>query len=238
MKPLENNTRVVQFTAGRGPAECCWVVAKVLKFFLEDLKAHRLTYEVLDRQAGPENGTLQSATVNIVGDIPLGFLESWLGTIQWIGKSEYRKFHKRKNWFVGLFVLETATQRTVLEKDLKFQAMRSSGPGGQHVNKTNSAVRVTHLPTGVSVQVMDSRSQHQNKKIARERLQAKLNETHREALRKEVEQQWENHLQLTRGNPVRVFTGADFKPKKEKRKHKVKRQQDKMELKKRGYYED
>ncbi|MDC8002928.1 peptide chain release factor H [Aureisphaera galaxeae] len=229
---MKKKSQIIQLTAGRGPAECCWVVSQVLKFFVEDLKAHRLSYEVLDRQKGPENSTLQSATVQVEGEIPEGFIESWLGTIQWIGKSEYRKFHKRKNWFIGMFALETTTETALLEKDLKFQAMRSSGPGGQHVSKTNSAVRVMHIPTGVSVQVMDSRSQHQNKKIARERLKAKLNASHRETLKKQIEQQWENHLQLTRGNPIRVFTGSDFKPKKVKKTNKAKRQQDKMELKK------
>ncbi|GAB5398867.1 MAG: peptide chain release factor H [Aureisphaera sp.] len=230
---MKKRSQVIQLTAGRGPAECCWVVAQVLKFFVEELKAKGLAYEVIHRQLGPENGTLQSATVQISGDIPLGFLESWLGTLQWIGKSEFRKFHKRKNWFVGMFLLETLAEPTLLDKDLKFQAMRSSGPGGQHVNKTNSAIRVVHIPTGINVQVMDSRSQHQNKKIALQRLQLKLAAMRQENVRQQVEQQWENHLQLTRGNPVRVFTGSDFKPKKVKKTNKAKRQQDKMELKRR-----
>ncbi len=208
MRSDSTNTRIVQITAGRGPAECCLVVSKVLPVFCKEAKTHGLVYEELDRQKGPENRTLQSVVLSVKGAKSDTFLAGWLGTIQWIGTSPYRKFHKRKNWFIGIFSHTPAVQTAMRESDLKFQAMRSSGPGGQHVNKTNSAVRVTHIPTGLSVQVMESRSQHQNRKIAVQRIKEKLDLEQWEQLRQEAEQQWENHLSLTRGNPIRIFREA------------------------------
>ena len=153
-------TKILQITAGRGPAECGWVVAQVLKCFLKEVKDQKMTYAILQRTTGSENGTIQSVTVQLEGTNLSAFLTTWLGTIQWIGTSTFRKYHKRKNWFIGCYELEQSQITTVSEKDISFQAMRSSGPGGQNVNKVNSAVRAIHTPTGIQVVAMDSRSQH------------------------------------------------------------------------------
>ena len=117
------------------------------------------------------------------------------------------------------------------EKDISFQTMRSTGPGGQNVNKVNSSVRAIHNSTGVQVVAMDSRSQHQNKKLAIARLKEKVNESNLEQLKERMTDQWENHLNLQRGNPVRVFKGTDFKHQKENKSFKPKRQKLKNDLK-------
>lgn len=217
-------TKIIQITSGRGPVECCWVVAQVLKQFLEDIKAAKIKYTLLHRALGIENGTLQSATVQLQGKELESFLEGWLGTIQWIGESSFRKLHKRRNWFIGIYEIIETEQTTLKEADIKFQAIRSSGPGGQHVNKVSSAIRATHTKTGMQVLVMDSRSQHQNKKIALNRLQEKVVEYNTEQLKASVQNQWKNHLNLERGNPIRIFTGTDFKTQKINRSYKSKRQ--------------
>jgi len=204
-------TKIIQITAGRGPAECCWVVAQVLKLFLEEIKNNGFIYHVLQRDKGLENGTVQSATIQLKGKEIDTFLSSWLGTIQWIGTSTFRKHHKRKNWFIGMYEVEQTQRVALKEKDISFQAMRSSGPGGQNVNKVNSAVRATYNPTGDQVVVMDSRSQHQNKKIAIERLKEKVNQSQLDNIKKSLSDQWENHLSIQRGNPIRIFKGTDLK---------------------------
>ena len=155
--------KIIQITSGRGPAECTWVVAQVLKKVLQEAETLGLEVTVLQREAGSENGTVASAMVQIIGNEAEEFVASWVGTIQWIGKSTFRKFHKRSNWFIGIFGVDTIQSNTFSEKDIQYQAMRSSGAGGQHVNKVSSAIRATHIPTGISVVSMDSRSQHQNK---------------------------------------------------------------------------
>ena len=228
-------TKTIQITAGTGPAECCWVVAQVLKHMVSDLKQSKLSYLILERTKGPENGTLQSATLRIEGKNLDELLAPWLGTIKWIGTSSFRKLHKRKNWFVGVNLLETNTPLQIELKDVKFQAIRSSGPGGQHANKVSSAVRATHLQTGISVLVMDSRSQHQNKKLALQRLQQKVAEYNLQQLSKAVQDQWKKHSQLERGSPVRVFKGNDFKAQQQQKNYKKQRQKLKNDLNKKQW---
>lgn len=227
-------TKIIQLTAGKGPVECSWVVAQVLKQMLQTLKAANINHTVLHRVQGTENGTLQSASLQLQGKGLEAFLKDWLGTVQWIGTSTYRKFHKRKNWYIGIFEVQdpqNSNTASLNEQEVRYQAIRSSGPGGQHANKVSSAVRATHIKTGIQVLVTDSRSQHQNKKTALKRLQEKLALHQQEQLTNALQQQWQQHLQLQRGNPVRVFSGTDFKPKKQPKKYKTKRQELKQNLK-------
>lgn len=222
--------KIIQITAGRGPAECTWVAAQVLKKILEEAQENQLETNVLQREAGQENGTVASALLVIKGKLASEFVQSWVGTIQWIGQSSFRKMHKRKNWFIGVFEVESLQLKTLSEKDIQYQAMRSSGAGGQHVNKVSSAIRATHLPTGISIVAMDSRSQHQNKKLATERLVEKFKVFELEQLKQQVANQWENQLHVQRGNPTRTFKGSDFKKEKAVKNYKSERQQLKQQL--------
>lgn len=226
------DTKLIQFTAAKGPAECAWVVAKVLKIFIQEIQKQQCLYEIIQKENGIENGTVQSVVIRLEGLKLASFLQNWLGTIQWIGTSTFRKYHKRKNWFIGCFEITDVKEQKLEETDIEFQAIRSSGPGGQHVNKVSSAIRAKHIPTGVQVLISESRSQHQNKKIAVERLKEKLAEQHLEELRNTEKTYWENHLSLQRGNPVKVFEGTDFKQQKENKSYKTKRNQLKNDLRK------
>jgi peptide chain release factor len=207
-------TKIIQLTAAKGPAECAWVVAKILPVLLKEVKENNIKHQIIQKQNGLQNRTIQSVSIRLEGKNSAVFIQNWLGTIQWIGTSKFRKYHKRKNWFIGCFEIENQQQQKVNLQDIEFQAIRSSGPGGQHVNKVSSAVRAKHIPTGTQVLVSESRSQHQNKKKAIERLQEKVIQNYWESIKNVEEQQWENHWNLQRGNPVRVFKGDDFKSKK------------------------
>lgn len=222
--------KIIQITAGRGPAECTWVVAQVLKKVLEEAQEQQLEAILLQREVGQENGTVETASIAIKGKNAAQFVSSWVGTIQWIGQSQFRKMHKRKNWFIGIFEIEPQNNGCVSENDIQYQAMRSSGAGGQHVNKVSSAIRATHIPTGIAVVSMDSRSQHQNKKLATERLLKKLEDETLQQLKNHVGKQWENQLNIERGNPVRVFTGSTFKKNKADKSYKGIRQKLKTDL--------
>lgn len=224
-------TKIIQITSGRGPAECCWVVAKVLKFFIKEIENNQIKYEIIYREAGSENGAIQSVTLQLQGENLSLFLKDWLGTIQWIGASTFRKFHKRKNWFIGCFEVEYSRTLKISTSEIQFQAIRSSGPGGQHVNKVSSAIRALHIPTGIQVVAMDSRSQHQNKKIAIQRLQEKVAEFNAQQLQNNIADQWKNHLNLQRGNPVKVFKGSDFKKQNINKSYKANRKELKNNLK-------
>jgi peptide chain release factor len=199
------NKIYLQITSGRGPAECCRVVAKVTELILKDAGRVGLISEVIDREEGELNRTLLSAVISVSGDNVDEFASSWVGTIQWIAKSPYRKFHKRKNWFIGVQRLNISGKTDWDENEVQFQTMKASGPGGQHVNKTESAVRAIHKLSGVSVTVSDNRSQMMNKKAALERLRIKLIARDAENTLIEVKENWQNHNVLQRGNPIKTI---------------------------------
>src|ERR1700748_536952 len=97
---------IIQITAGRGPVECCRVVAKVQERMLADARKNAIETEVLENKKGDLKGTLLSATILAKGHHLQAFVKEWRGTIQWIAPSPYRKFHKRKNWFVGVEIFD------------------------------------------------------------------------------------------------------------------------------------
>jgi peptide chain release factor len=205
--------RIIQITSGRGPAECALAVTKITAILVKEANQQQLVATYLPSTTAASD----SIFIEIKGTDKQGiqaFIESWLGSIQWVCSSPLRPKHKRKNWFIGIFETEPREQAVLWEeKDFAYQAIRSSGAGGQHVNKVSSAVRITHLPTGLQVIAMDSRSQHQNKKLAKERLLLKLEqfkENHAELVEKQT---WMNQLQIVRGNPTRLFIGPQFKQK-------------------------
>jgi peptide chain release factor len=223
--------KLIQITSGRGPLECQWVVAKVLKAFLEEAKHNKIDYEIIHRENGDENLTLRSVTILLKSKNVNEFLKNWLGSICWIGKSTFRKLHKRSNWFIGIFELEGLEKINFNEKDIQFQTTRSQGSGGQNVNKVNTAVRATHIPTGQSVFVQDTRSQLENKKLSIQRLKEKVLEQNIIQLQKIMQETWNNHLQVQRGNPIRTYSGTDFKKNYQERSFKKERNKLKNELK-------
>lgn len=203
---MGNNNKVyLQITSGRGPVECCRVVALVVEKIMEQAPRLGLKTEVVEREEGEMNRTLHSAILSIEGSKCEEIVDEWEGTIQWIGQSPYRIYHKRKNWFVGVKSFTPKELSAIDTKCITYQTLRSSGPGGQHVNKTESAVRATHAPSGLSVTASDQRSQLQNKKLATERLLIKLSAWNEEQTMQEAQKNWTNHNNLQRGNPVKVI---------------------------------
>ena len=211
------NTIILQITSGRGPAECCWVVAQILRFMMGEAKKRGLTYELLQKEKGPERETLHSATLQLKGKGVDPFTKEWIGSILWVGRSPYRPYHKRKNWFVAVNELKLIQEKiNIPDQDIAYQAIRSGGPGGQHVNKVSTAIRATHIPSKLNVLASDSRSQLQNKKLAKERLTQLLQLDRLQEKEQKEKDDWQNHNSLQRGNPVKVFEGGGFRL---KRKH-------------------
>lgn len=200
-----NNKIYLQITSGRGPAECCRVVALVLEKILAQAKKKGLTVDILERELGDINRTLFSAVISLEGNKSEEIVDEWEGTVLWIAQSPYRIYHKRKNWFVGIKSFTPSELGDIDTKYITYQTLRSSGAGGQHVNKTETAVRAIHAPSGLSVTASDQRSQHQNKKLATERLLIKLSAWDEEQAMQKAQENWSNHNNLQRGNPVKII---------------------------------
>ena len=202
---------ILHLTSGKGPAECRWVVARLAEAFADEAARIGVTCEVLDAQ----DELPASLLMRVSGDGALAFVRERTGTVLWIGESPFRPRHKRRNWFVGVALAPMPEDVPDLrDSDIDFQAMRASGPGGQHVNKTDSAVRATHRPTGLVATAQEQRSQHANRKLAKLKLAMLLDERRSGASDDVRHEQWSVHQQLERGNPVRIYTGPKFKLRK------------------------
>lgn len=198
-------------TSGRGPAECRIAVRGVLRALLAAAEAAGLDADAVEGHDPDGNGPF-SALVMVHGPGSDAFARGWTGTMQWIAQSPVRPHHKRKNWFVGIVPLppRAGTPAKLDARDVRFDSFRAGGPGGQHQNKTESAVRATHTPTGLSVTAREERSQHRNKALALERLAALLSAGEELAALAEQQRTQAAHDSLERGRPVRRFKGAAF----------------------------
>lgn len=208
----------VQLSAGRGPVECQLAVVKLAAEMARRAEAAGFDAEAVDVVEGEERGTALSALLKIEGEGAAAFARGWRGSVQWIWQSTYRPGHKRKNWFVGVEVLggvePMAAATRIDARDVTFESMRASGAGGQHVNKTESAVRATHKPTGLVATAREERSQAMNKKLALARLQGLVDAGIRSEQERAERERWLQHDALERGRPVRVFVGAEFREKR------------------------
>lgn len=198
-------------TSGRGPAECRIAVRGVLRALLLAAEAAGLDADTVEGTDPDGNGPF-SAIVVVHGAGSDAFARGWTGTMQWIAQSPVRPHHKRKNWFVGVVQLPATAQRAekLDARDVRFESFRAGGPGGQHQNKTESAVRAIHEPTGLSVVAREERSQHRNKALALERLAALIAAGRDLAQLAEQQRTQAAHDGLERGRAVRRFKGADF----------------------------
>lgn len=206
-----DQSKCLLVTSGDGPRECRRAVSLCLARLQKEARSMKVELTITVEQT-EMIGDPASALVRLEGPRAAELATRWIGTVNWVCQSPFRPHHKRRNWFIGVFCAgaEISTDAPLAEKDLKYETFRAGGPGGQHQNTTDSAVRLTHLPSGTSVISRDGRSQHRNKEIARMRLDDQLALAGIEARAKARSGENKLHKQLERGNAARVFRGVEF----------------------------
>lgn len=182
------NNAIIAIHAGAGGTEAQDWVNMMLRMYLRWAEMHSFKTEILDYLPGDEAG-VKSVTVLFKGRWAYGYLRSELGVHRLVRISPFDTSGRRHTSFASVMVmpeLEDNIELDIDEKELRIDTYRSSGAGGQHVNKTDSAIRITHLPTNIVVQCQNERSQHRNKDMAMKMLMAQLYELEKQ---KKAEQQ-------------------------------------------------
>lgn len=197
--------KYIQITAGRGPVECARAVTLVAREMVKSIP-NLAMFDAEPHKSEPD--CYMSITFVSDTKIPESVVYEWEGTVLWQSTANpYRPGHRRKNWFVGVHFIDELELPEIDEKDIAYSSCRSSGKGGQNVNKVETSVRATHIPTGISVRSSEERSQFQNKQTARQRLLLKLINVNAESEAASQKENWARHDSLVRGNPVRKFSG-------------------------------
>jgi peptide chain release factor 2 len=175
---LDANSAFLDIQSGAGGTEAQDWAEMILRMYLRWAEKHDFATEVIEASAGEVAG-IKSATVRVDGDYAYGWLRTETGVHRLVRKSPFDSGNRRHTSFASVFVspeVDDDIDIDVDPSDLRIDVYRASGAGGQHVNRTESAVRITHLPTNVVVQCQNDRSQHKNKATAMKQLKAKLYE--------------------------------------------------------------
>ncbi|WP_027205995.1 peptide chain release factor H [Butyrivibrio fibrisolvens] len=194
---------IMQISSGMGPIECRAAVGGIFRALQKEYP----DIEQITCNKGEAEGIYSSIIFSTSQD-----LSGLQGTMEWICKSKYRPGHKRKNWFVDVSIIPETDEvdEMVSPDNITIENYRSGGPGGQHVNKTESGVRITHLPTGITVTSTKERSQFMNKQDALRKLSAILKNANTANIAKQKNDAWSKHAKIERGNPVRIYEGERF----------------------------
>ena len=204
---MDPNNAYVDIQSGAGGTEAQDWAEMILRMYLRWAEAHGFKAEVIEASAGEVAG-IKSATVHVIGDYAYGWLRTETGVHRLVRKSPFDSGNRRHTSFASVFVSPEVDDDIDIEidpSDLRIDVYRASGAGGQHVNRTESAVRITHLPTNIVVQCQNDRSQHKNKAQAMNQLKAKLYELELQNRRAEASVVEETKADVGWGSQIRSY---------------------------------
>ena len=193
--------------AGAGGTESCDWAAILLRMYTRYIERAGWAQTIVDAVEGEEAG-FRSVTLRVVGSYAYGHLSAETGVHRLVRISPFDSAGRRHTSFASVDVLpeiEDAGEVAIDEEDLRLDFYRAGGAGGQHVNKTSSAVRITHLPTGIVVQCQNERSQHQNRATAMEMLRARLKRLQEDQRDKEIAKLYDQKGEIAWGNQIRSY---------------------------------
>jgi peptide chain release factor 2 len=218
-EPDDRRNAILAVNAGAGGTESQDWVEMLFRMYLRWCESRNFTTRVIDNQAGDEAG-IKSVTMTISGPYAYGHLKSEHGIHRMVRISPFDATGRRHTSFASVSVLpevDTDIKIQIEDKDLRVDTYRASGPGGQHVNKTSSAVRITHISTGIVVQCQNEKSQHRNKDMALKVLKARLYEIEKNKREEKKQQHHQNQKEIAWGSQIRSYVFNPYRMVKDHR---------------------
>ncbi|MFQ5847470.1 MAG: peptide chain release factor 2 [Candidatus Methylomirabilales bacterium] len=209
--PHDRGNAILSINPGAGGTESQDWAQMLLRMYLRWCEGRGFKAQVLDLQPGEEAG-IKGAVVAVVGPYAYGYVKAEAGVHRLVRISPFDASHRRHTSFASVAVLPEVEDVEVVinEKDLKIETFRASGHGGQHVNVTDSAVRITHVPTGIVVSCQNERSQHKNRGFAMKVLRSRLYEHFREKQEKEMQALAGEKKEIAWGSQIRSYILAPY----------------------------
>jgi len=204
----DDKNAIVSVNAGAGGTDAQDWSEMLFRMYLRWAERRGYKTKIVDYQPGEEAG-IKSVTLIVTGAYAYGYLKGEVGIHRLVRLSPFDTAHKRHTSFASVAVYPELNDEVVIdidEKDLRIETFRASGAGGQHVNKTSSAVRIVHLPTGIVVQCQQERSQHGNKAVAMKVLRSRLYEKEEEKRAAEKQADYERKDEIAWGSQIRSYT--------------------------------
>ena len=204
---MDSHNAFLDIQAGSGGTEAQDWAEMLLRMYLRWGEKHDYAMDVLEVSAGEVAG-IKSATIHVRGEYAYGWLRTETGVHRLVRKSPFDAGNRRHTSFAAVFVSPEIDDDIEIElnpADLRVDVFRSSGAGGQHVNKTESAIRITHIPTGIVVQCQNERSQHKNRAMAMTQMRAKLYEREEQKRREQAQIVEDNKADIGWGNQIRSY---------------------------------
>ncbi len=204
---MDKNNAIITIHPGAGGTESQDWAQMLMRMYLRWAERHKFTTQIVDLQIGDEAG-IKSATITVTGPYAYGYLKAEAGVHRLVRISPFDANKRRHTSFAAVLLypeIEDNIDIDIKEDDIKTDTFRASGAGGQHVNKTSSAVRITHIPTGIIVSCQNERSQHKNRSIAMKIVKSRLYDLRFKEQEKKIEDIVGGKKGIAWGNQIRSY---------------------------------